>query len=101
MFDFTDFLIIERTVVLLIFSTPSSRSVTVSGRMVPLVSGSGKIRIVSVNAAADRMSRGKAVCTSSKEIISGEIIEPILENITDAPTPTFLNTVGYSSPVNR
>lgn len=78
-----------------------SKSSSFSGSSVPLVSGRG---ITSKPSNADKTanvrsgSMGEVLCSDAT---IGANMEPILENITAVPTPAFLTTVGYSSPVKR
>lgn len=62
--------------------------------MVPFVSGSGKIKMVSKNDKEAIISKGIFEFMSSNDMTIGESMEPILENITLTPTPAFLTTVG-------
>ena len=64
-------------------------------------SGRGKISTASNRARLPNTNTGMNQTTSCVETISGATTEPILENITQPPTPVFLNTVGKSSPVYR
>lgn len=78
-----------------------SKSSTFSGRSAPLVSGNGKTSNASTTAKIASVrsgSNGEVMCNDAT---SGANMEPILENITAVPTPAFLTTVGYSSPVKR
>lgn len=44
---------------------------------------------------------GKNGTDCPMDTTNGEIILPTLEKVIQAPTPTFLITVGYNSPVNK
>lgn len=65
-----------------------------SGNTVPFVSGKGITSRASTVANIDKISRGNKGVTSCSAITSGASIEPILENITAAPTPALRTMVG-------